>query len=141
VTLDPAIVDRIKELLAQGLTYRKVAAKTGVSRGTVLTIKLGRRHDPAADPPPDPLAAPAEIFVATAVRCPGCGRLVFLPHWSDRCLACLITGNADVRLAIRDTMEPLGVDLHGESLDRYLEIWHRKQKERPPDPPDDDPIS
>lgn len=74
-------VAEIRRMLAQGESQRKIAERTGVSRGTVGAIALGRRPDyedrrkarrgdfaPPAGPPR---------------RCPGCGGMVLMP-----CLLC-----------------------------------------------------
>jgi len=77
----PAIVERIKLLLAEGrLSQRKIAQATGVSRATIGAIASGRRPDyprPRDDDfgfcqPNSPMG-----------RCRGCGGIVSLP-----CLLC-----------------------------------------------------
>jgi hypothetical protein len=81
-------VAEIRRMLAGGeISQRKIARQTGVSRGTVDAIALGKRPDyedrrparcgdfsTAGDFPP-PSRAPQ--------RCPGCGGMVQMP-----CLAC-----------------------------------------------------
>ena len=42
------VVDEIRNLLATGLSYRKIAHATGVSRGTIGAIANGRRMDRAS---------------------------------------------------------------------------------------------
>ena len=79
-------VAEIRRMLAQGeLSQRKIAEQTGVSRGTVGAIALGRRpeyqdrrQDAGGDfePPGGPLR-----------RCPGCGGMVLMP-----CLLCHVRG-------------------------------------------------
>lgn len=80
----PAVVDEIKRLLEEeGLSQRKIARRTGASRGTVNAIALGKR--------PDCEARRRERrgdFVTPggpAVRCPSCGGMVQMP-----CLACRV---------------------------------------------------
>lgn len=81
----PAVVERIKQLLAEGrLSQRKIANLTGVSRATIGAIASGRRPDyprPGGDDfgfcQPD----------APIGRCPGCGGMVSLP-----CLLCHVRG-------------------------------------------------
>ncbi len=79
----PALVEEIRGLLsASGLSQRKIAARLGVSRGTVNAIALGRRADRATPArQADGLPAPA----GPAVRCPGCGGRVQMP-----CLLCYV---------------------------------------------------
>ena len=78
------VVDEIQRMLREGrLSQRKIAARIGVSRGTVNAIAMGkrlcRRDDrPAADHGFTPPAGPP-------VRCPGCGGRVQMP-----CLLCYI---------------------------------------------------
>ena len=76
------IVREIRRLLDQGeLSQRKIAASTGVSRGTVSAIARGARPDYDAR-----RRERGEDFIppsGVARRCPGCGRLVQMP-----CLAC-----------------------------------------------------
>ena len=77
--LDEALVDEIKRLLATGQhSERKIARMTGVSRGTVSAIALGRRPDyrairsKAAEQDAPPFSGPPQ-------RCPTCGGLVLMP--------------------------------------------------------------
>jgi hypothetical protein len=82
-------VAEIRRMLARGeLSQRKIAEQTGVSRGTVGAIALGRRPDyedrrQAArgdfEPPSGPLH-----------RCPGCGGMVLMP-----CLLCRVRALRD----------------------------------------------
>jgi len=79
--IEAALADEIRRLLAEGrLSQRKIALRTGVSRGTVNAIALGkrvlrnRRREAAEEFPP--LDGPAS-------RCPSCGAMVRMP-----CLAC-----------------------------------------------------
>ena len=78
------IVREIRHLLAQGgMSQRAIAARMGVSRGTVAAIALGKRRDyPLGDSRNNPgLVSPA----GRPLRCAGCGCLVQMP-----CLACYI---------------------------------------------------
>ena len=78
-----ATVQEIRRLLDEGqLSQRKIAAKLGVSRGTVGAIASGRRglfgREPETDQPdPCSLDLPPE-------RCPGCGGRVYKP-----CVLCI----------------------------------------------------
>jgi len=129
MVLDPRTVDRVLTLLTvTSLSQREIARRTGVCRGTVNAMALGRR--PNADlrdtferltderrrasgaPPP---SRPAR-------RCPECGAKVKLP-----CLAC-----RDRRLLAQGRRRPfqtdgpdpvvLGLDLRPEHYARYLEM-------------------
>lgn len=79
----PYLVDEVKRLLNEGsLSQREIARKTGVSRGTVNAIALGKRPEPRR------LRTAADEFLAPAGpprRCPGCGGLVRMP-----CLLCRV---------------------------------------------------
>lgn len=92
--IESAVVEEIHRLLDAGaLSQRKIALETGVSRGTVNAIALGkrilqpRRGPEAGDdflPPTGPVA-----------RCPICGGMVRMP-----CLACRVrAGQRDRRLS------------------------------------------
>ena len=73
-----ATVHEIQHLLEEGqLSQRKIAAKLGVSRGTVGAIASGRRglfgKEPEAEQPDVcALDLPPE-------RCEGCGAMVYMP--------------------------------------------------------------
>jgi len=66
---DQSVVNQIKELLLAGLSYREIAAKTGVSRGTVAAVN---RDQPRVYGQSTPQLAPPR-------RCQGCGHRVCLP--------------------------------------------------------------
>jgi Helix-turn-helix len=76
--ISPILVAEVKRLLAQpGLSQRKVALMTGVSRASVSAIAAGRRRDyPDRCNPTDD---EDEIPRGPAERCPTCGGLVFMP--------------------------------------------------------------
>lgn len=77
-----AVVQEVRRLLDEGmLSQRKIAAKLGVSRGTVGAIASGKRGLYGREPDPDQpeltaLDTPPE-------RCGGCGAMVHMP-----CLLC-----------------------------------------------------
>lgn len=80
--LTTAMVHEIDHLLKEGrLSQRQIAARLGISRGTVGAIAIGRRglfgKEPAAEPG-QPSASPSP-----PVRCPHCGHRVYAP-----CLIC-----------------------------------------------------
>jgi transcriptional regulator with XRE-family HTH domain len=79
--IEAALVEEVRRLLSEGrLSQRKIALTTGVSRGTVNALALGkrvladRRREAAEEFPP--LDGPAS-------RCHTCGAMVRMP-----CLAC-----------------------------------------------------
>lgn len=77
-------VQRIQSLLAEGMSQRRIAEVTGVSRGRIVLIAKGRRPDYEAirrakqqeQENPFDTTKPAE-------RCPECGNLVHMP-----CMIC-----------------------------------------------------
>jgi hypothetical protein len=77
-----SIIAEVDRLLQEGkLSHRRIALRTGVSRGTVSAIASGRRglHGKEADSErPNPLSP-----LGPPLRCPGCGFLVYMP-----CLVC-----------------------------------------------------
>lgn len=87
--LSEAQVATIQRLLKySALSQRDIAREVGVSRGTVVAISRGRRR-PRADGPP---AAAEPAPAGPAIRCGGCGALVYPP-----CRACrLREGAAEV---------------------------------------------
>lgn len=81
--LATALVHEIDRLLQEGkLSQRKIAARLGVSRGTVNAIASGRRglhgKGPQDEDPASPIASPP-------ARCPHCGYRVYLP-----CIICRV---------------------------------------------------
>ncbi|HBO45941.1 MAG TPA: hypothetical protein DD670_18870 [Planctomycetaceae bacterium] len=76
------IIRGIQALLEQGhLSNRKIAARMGVSRGTVNSVANGTRRKQQTRHPrrPDGFTPPRGV----PRRCPTCGRMVQMP-----CLAC-----------------------------------------------------
>ena len=71
--LDPKVVAEIKTLLLGGLSQRKAAAITGVSRGTIGKIASGERPNYEADPDDPDGGEP----VGPPTRCPKCGGKVY----------------------------------------------------------------
>lgn len=73
--ISPAVAEQVSRLLAEGkLSQRRIAALLGISRGSVDAIANHRLAGPLPatvegdEAPPGP-----------AVRCPGCGGLVYPP--------------------------------------------------------------
>ena len=76
--LAPSMVGEIRRLLADDkLSQRKIARRTGVSRGTIAAIAAGRRPDYERLR----TARQDDAFEPTGplVRCPQCGGKVYLP--------------------------------------------------------------
>ena len=76
--LAPCVVEEIRRLLAEErLSHRQIARLTGVSRGTIGAISMGRRpnyEQLRRNRRPDPLAP-----TGPPKRCPGCGGMVYMP--------------------------------------------------------------
>ena len=80
--LPTALIHEIDRLLKQGeLSHRKIAARLGVSRGTVSAIAAGRRGLYGKDSPDENSRSLSSASPPT--RCPRCGYRVFPP-----CLIC-----------------------------------------------------
>lgn len=80
--LSLAVVEEIRRLLNEGrLSQRKIAARLGVSRGSVSAIASGRRGIFGREPEPDKLVLSAHELPPE--RCTGCGARVRKP-----CLLC-----------------------------------------------------
>lgn len=80
--LATAVVQEIDRLLKEGqLSHRKIAARLGVSRGTVNAIASGRRGLHGMDPSDGRCGAGRAS--SPPMRCPGCGYRVYEP-----CLIC-----------------------------------------------------
>lgn len=67
--LTQAQVDRVRELLAKGVSFRQASLATGVSRGSVHNIAC-RRPKPEQPKKPEPQS------LRHAVRCTGCGAMI-----------------------------------------------------------------
>lgn len=67
------VVEEIRRLLSEGkLSQREISKHLRVSRGSVTSVALNRRHEPE---PCDDLA----LELGPPTRCPSCGGLVYLP--------------------------------------------------------------
>ncbi len=109
--LSPAVVEEVERLLSEGqLSWRKIAGRTGVSRGSVHAIAHGRRtlrlrrpRDLDGSTRRDALghvkgAETAIGFEGPIGRCGQCGRRMVLP-----CRACHITRMKELGLIKRPT--------------------------------------
>jgi hypothetical protein len=71
-------VNHVRRLLASGqVSHRNIAALAGVSRATVHAIAHGKRRDYEPQPATDD--ADSLQPQGPAVRCAGCGGMVYLP--------------------------------------------------------------
>jgi predicted RNA-binding Zn-ribbon protein involved in translation (DUF1610 family) len=89
-------IDQVRRLLGEGeLSQRKIAELTGVSRGTVNAIALGKRPEcQASEERRNVVVRPGGV----PVRCPGCGGMVLMP-----CVACRVRAiRRQQRLAPRE---------------------------------------
>jgi len=124
--ISPARVEEIRRLLAGGThSLRKIARRTGVSRGTVAAIAHGTRRDRLprdgdsedfGEEPPGPVE-----------RCPQCGALAQSP-----CRACRVRGwlRSTRRKEPRQAPEePLELELVADCRQRYEEIHARRIRE------------
>lgn len=105
--LTSTVVEEVQRLLKEGkLSWRKIAGRTGVSRGSVHAIAHGRRttrlrrpsstaHDPPRRTPGSELPIGLEGPIG---RCGECGRRMVLP-----CRACHITRMKELGLIKRPT--------------------------------------
>jgi hypothetical protein len=124
--ISPVAVEEIRRLLATGAqSLRKIARRTGVSRGTVAAIAHGKRpdrppHDGGSEDLGEEPPGPVE-------RCPQCGALAQSP-----CRACRVrswlhnTRRKEPRLPPE---EPLEMELVGECRQRYEEVRARRIRE------------
>jgi hypothetical protein len=129
--LSPAIVEEVQRLLKEGkLSWRKIAGRTGVSRGSVHAIAHGRRAVRPRQPrdsadatghsrsPGDAAGRVRGVdmpigFEGPIGRCGRCGRRMVLP-----CRACHITHMKDLGLIQRPTRRR-GGQLVGHDLDEH----------------------
>ncbi len=103
--LSVELVLEIRRLLEEGdLSQRAVAARVGVSRGTVDGIANGRRGLYGRDPA---CRAPQHEATAIPKRCRGCGGLVYEP-----CLLCRARNYwlrvQEIRRVLRSTPRTFG---------------------------------
>jgi hypothetical protein len=118
----PEIAAEIRRLLDEDvLSQRKIARRTGISRGTVAAIAAGRRGDC------DAVSKPGEDSWETSSdppeRCPTCGSLVYMP-----CLLCRLRNKLSeerlkpARRRTADAPAWLILELRPEHQRRYEEI-------------------
>ncbi len=113
--LHPQRIQAVERLLRAGkMSQRGIAAKLGISRGTVAKIAARLMQTPQTpqNDPSDP-APPLS-------RCPGCGALVEMP-----CRACWVRRlQAEGRLPPTDDTPagPLRLELRSPHYERYLAV-------------------
>jgi transcriptional regulator with XRE-family HTH domain len=111
------------------LSHRKIAAATGVSRGTIGAIASGRRREPVKRTLPWDEAL--EIPAGPPERCPDCGGMVYLP-----CRLCRTRKEIARKPSLRNTFPAgalqrvplLGLNLKPAHQLRYEEV--RQQRKR-----------
>jgi hypothetical protein len=87
----PQTKERVRMLLAAGLTHLQITRRTGLSRRTIARIAAqGRRQLTAADIHDD---RPAGFEAECLNRCRGCGARIYL--WP--CLQCELRARGDAR--------------------------------------------
>jgi transcriptional regulator with XRE-family HTH domain len=72
--LSPSQVKKVRKLLADGWSLRKIARKMRLARNTVDAIAHGRRHVPLPSPDED-----GSQCLGLPVRCTTCGGMMFPP--------------------------------------------------------------
>jgi hypothetical protein len=116
-------VELAQRLLAEGKTYREVAAGAGISKGSVCTIALGQqvfqRQESGEERIPDKLPTPFRRGIK--IRCRGCGRLIHPP-----CLACSTPKNS-VRYGGGEGDGDLSCRLPEESEQRRIDLQRHKR--------------
>ena len=118
--LDEGVVNQVKRLLATGRhSQRKIARMTGVSRGSVTAIALGRRPDYRAIRS-KPAEQDAPPFSGPPQRCPTCGGLVLMPCALCRTRKLLAEGKLRRTFNRRDGR--LQLELEDEERARYEEV-------------------
>lgn len=122
----PEVVQEVRRRLTEGkLSQRKIAAITGVSRGTVGAIAAGRRPDYDSSAP----GRQGQLLRRSGPprRCPGCGAMVYMP-----CRLCRL--RAEIAGASKPSParwparpdEPLQLELTAEHRARYEQIRARR---------------
>lgn len=112
-------VAEIEQWLSTGLSQRKVALRTGVSRAVIQRITRGKRPKKRAPSPPDVIEPTGEYR-----RCGGCGGKVMMP-----CVRCQVVrfrqgaAGSDSRETFSVAAD-LACRLTPEQESRRLEIRH-----------------
>jgi hypothetical protein len=126
--IDQNVIEQIERLLVENkISHRKIAKLTGISRGTIGAIALGRRQ---VRPKPI-VAADEEMFDAgtPSKRCPRCGAIVRMP-----CRACHVKKIMDTSPTLKkmiyanraERFVPVGLELKPVHRMRYEEVRRRR---------------
>ena len=118
------IVTEVRRLLAERkLSQRKIARRTGISRGSVGAIASGKRPDYEM---PDRFAEEDEEPTGPPERCRNCGGMVYMP-----CRLCKARQTIAERRRSRtcETNETPELNLRPEHRARYEEVlaWRDRQ--------------
>jgi hypothetical protein len=124
---DREVVIAVQQLLAAGLSRRRVATLTNVSRGFVNQVALGNRK------PEDRSERFARLewqpmTLNDVGRCAECGAIVCRP-----CLACMVRELARRKGQLYGYAEyvppaDLELELHGSNLRRYKQVRAKRDK-------------
>ncbi|GAB6164259.1 hypothetical protein JCM19992_02590 [Thermostilla marina] len=123
------LVRAVEALLRRGdLSHRQIAKRLGTSRQTVDRVAAGKHRACREELPTEPVEPIA------VRRCPGCGAIATVPCRVCRLREMLAAGRlpkpvpahgkrrSPGRGTASERWEPLGVNLKGEHLRRYLEV-------------------
>lgn len=113
-------IGRVRELLARGLTQRRIAKVVGVSRGSVTRVVNGRCREREEEVVPDAVCRP---YV-----CESCGYYVRVRP----CVICAARASASGRALVVEVLASLGVsvgvELQGDARRVYEEIRAKKAR-------------
>ncbi len=116
--LAQGVVDEIRNLLAIGLSYRRIARVTGVCRNTIGAIATGKRVE---RPPREEQTVLRPV--GPPRRCRTCGGLVYMPCQLCSVRAAVAKQPREARreAATRESPE-MNVALEGEQRQRYEQV-------------------
>lgn len=120
-------VRHVRELLEQGVSYRRIRQLTGVSRVTIGRIARRERPDYPATRPAEPLWAEED---RPAVRCEECGHRTVPPCRICRVRKAVADGTVRRTFGRTDSGEPLGLQLREDHQARYEKVRARRERER-----------
>ena len=124
------LVEQVQQLLIEGkLSHRKIARLTGVSRGTIGAIALGKRR---LRPRTMPLWEEEPLVPeGPPQRCPQCGAMVYMPCRlcrTHKAIATMPALRAISMARLHQAIAPLGLNLKPVHQERYEEVrrWRRE---------------